>query len=239
MPGSLPDPGLGSECLSFFLAAGAAWIGCELDSRRTPTQSIANQKGPGSRVLHSVGYGAAASLVGGTLFTAVLPATGFLQEMANVFGGSSLAFGAIVNMIVSAFIGISYGLLFRHEAPDVRCRLGTRLRLALVVYWPNDLAAGPARWHLQLDYRNRRRIAPVACWSLDLRSCHRCYFSHPGAPPRGVAGARSAHCGKGSAAYSAGRYACPSIVALHAGSGSVTADHSGLSLTLVHRMSPA
>jgi hypothetical protein len=75
-------------------------------------------EGPGSRVLHSVGYGAAASLVGGTLFTTVLLATGSLQEMANVFGRSSLAFGAIVNMIVSAFIGISYGLLFRHEAPD-------------------------------------------------------------------------------------------------------------------------
>jgi len=75
-------------------------------------------EGPGSRVLHSVGYGAAASVVGGILYTAVLLATGSLQEMANVLGRSSLAFGAIVNMIVSAFIGISYGLLFRHEAPD-------------------------------------------------------------------------------------------------------------------------
>jgi len=52
-------------------------------------------EGPGSRVLHSAGYGAAASVVGGSLFTLVLLATGSLQEMATVFGGSSLAFGVI------------------------------------------------------------------------------------------------------------------------------------------------
>jgi hypothetical protein len=75
-------------------------------------------EGPGSRVLHSVGYGAAASVVGGSLFTVVLLVTGSLQGMASIFGGSSLALGVVINMIVSAFIGMSYGLLFRHEAPD-------------------------------------------------------------------------------------------------------------------------
>src|SRR5262249_34923128 len=75
-------------------------------------------EGPGSRALHSVGYGAAASVVGGSLFTVVLLVTGSLQPMANILGGSSPAFGAITTMIVSAFIGMSYGLLFRHEAPD-------------------------------------------------------------------------------------------------------------------------
>ena len=75
-------------------------------------------EGPGSRVLHSLGYGAVASVVGGSLFTVVLLVTGSLQGMANIFGSSSLAFGVVVNMIVSAFIGMSYGLLFRHEAPD-------------------------------------------------------------------------------------------------------------------------
>jgi len=75
-------------------------------------------EGPGSRVLHSVGYGAAASVVGGSLFTVVLLVTGSLQDMAKIFGSSSLTFGVVINMIVSAFIGMSYGLLFRHEAPD-------------------------------------------------------------------------------------------------------------------------
>jgi hypothetical protein len=75
-------------------------------------------EGPGSRVLHSVAYGAAASVVGGSLFTVVLLVTGSLPRMANIMGGSSLVLGVVTTMIVSAFIGMSYGLLFRHEAPD-------------------------------------------------------------------------------------------------------------------------
>jgi uncharacterized membrane protein YagU involved in acid resistance len=75
-------------------------------------------EGPGSRVLHSLGYGAVASLVGGLLFTLVLLAIGFLPKVANIFGGSSLALGFIVNMAISALIGMSYGLLFQYEAPD-------------------------------------------------------------------------------------------------------------------------
>jgi hypothetical protein len=75
-------------------------------------------EGPGSRVLHSAGYGAAASVVGGSLFTVVLLVTGSLQDMAHIFGSSSLALGVVINMMVSAFLGMSYGLLFRHEAPD-------------------------------------------------------------------------------------------------------------------------
>src|SRR5262249_4860881 len=75
-------------------------------------------EGPGSRVLHSAGYGALASVVGGSLFTVVMLAAGFLQEMANIFGGTSLAFGVLVSIVVSVFIGMTYGLLFRHDAPD-------------------------------------------------------------------------------------------------------------------------
>ena len=75
-------------------------------------------EGPGSRVLHSLGYGALASLVGGTLFTVVLLVIGFLPKVASIVGGSSLILGFIVNMIISAVIGMSYGLLFRYEAPD-------------------------------------------------------------------------------------------------------------------------
>jgi hypothetical protein len=75
-------------------------------------------EGPGSRVLHSAGYGAAASVVGGSLFTVVLLVTGSLRGMASLFGSSSLGLSVLVTMLVSVFIGISYGLLFRHEAPD-------------------------------------------------------------------------------------------------------------------------
>src|SRR5215510_12088918 len=52
-------------------------------------------EGPGSRVLHSLVYGAMASLVGGLLFTLVLLVIGFLPKVANIVGGSSLILGFI------------------------------------------------------------------------------------------------------------------------------------------------
>src|SRR5262249_24870697 len=70
-------------------------------------------EGPGSRVLHSLVYGALASLVGGLLFTLVLLVIGFLPKVANIVGGSSLILGFIVNMIISALLGMSCGLLSR------------------------------------------------------------------------------------------------------------------------------
>jgi hypothetical protein len=100
-------------------------------------------EGPGSRVLHSVGYGAAASVVGGSLFTVVLLATGSLQEMAHILGGTSLVFGVIVNMIVSAFIGITYGLLFHHEAPDAASAIAWGLVYGLLWWFIGPMTLQP------------------------------------------------------------------------------------------------
>src|ERR687892_742630 len=95
-----------------YAALDKLWIGFFKESdpiNREP-------EGPGSRVLHSLGYGAVASLVGGLLFTLVTLAIGFLPKVANIVGGSSLILGFTVNMVISALIGMSYGLLFRYEA---------------------------------------------------------------------------------------------------------------------------
>src|SRR6266436_8219860 len=97
-----------------YAAVDTLWIGFFNESdpiNREP-------EGPGSRVLHSLGYGAVASLVGGVLFTVVLLVIGFLPKVANIIGSSSLILGFIVNMLISTLIGMTYGLLFRYEAPD-------------------------------------------------------------------------------------------------------------------------
>jgi hypothetical protein len=75
-------------------------------------------EGPGSRVLHSLGYGLAAGSLGGSLCTVILLLSGALPEMGTVFGGSSLVSGVVIIMSVSIFSGMGYGLLFRQEAPD-------------------------------------------------------------------------------------------------------------------------
>jgi hypothetical protein len=100
-------------------------------------------EGPGSRVLHSLGYGAAASLVGGLLFTAVLFANGFLPKVASIVGGSSLISGFVVNMMISTLIGMSYGLLFRYEAPDFGSGVAWGLVYGLIWWFIGPLTLLP------------------------------------------------------------------------------------------------
>jgi hypothetical protein len=75
-------------------------------------------EGPGSFVLHSLGYGVAAGALGGSLCSVILLLTGSLQGIGTILGDSSLVFGVVIIMSVSIFSGMGYGLLFRHEAPD-------------------------------------------------------------------------------------------------------------------------
>jgi uncharacterized membrane protein YagU involved in acid resistance len=75
-------------------------------------------EGPGTRTLRSLGWGAAASLAGGLLFSLVMVATGFLPKVASLVGGTSPALGFVVHMGISTLIGMSYGVLFNYEASD-------------------------------------------------------------------------------------------------------------------------
>jgi uncharacterized membrane protein YagU involved in acid resistance len=90
------------------------WIGFFYDSDPINREV----EGPGTRTLRSLGWGALASLMGGLLFSLVMLATGVLPTIANLAGGSSPALGFVVHMGISTMIGMSYGLLFRYEAPD-------------------------------------------------------------------------------------------------------------------------
>jgi hypothetical protein len=122
-----------------YAAVDKLWIGFFKESdpiNREP-------EGPGSRVLHSLGYGAVASLLGGFLFTVVLLAIGFLPKVANIVGGSSLILGFMVNMVISALIGMSYGLLFRYEAPDFGSGVAWGLVYGLIWWFIGPLTLMP------------------------------------------------------------------------------------------------
>jgi uncharacterized membrane protein YagU involved in acid resistance len=106
------------------------WVGFFIGSdpiRREP-------EGPGPRLLRSLQWGAVASLAGGALFTLVMLSIGFLPRVAGLVGGTSAGLGFLVHMLISALIGMSYGVLFRREAPDA----GTGLVWGLVyglIWW--------------------------------------------------------------------------------------------------------
>jgi uncharacterized membrane protein YagU involved in acid resistance len=106
------------------------WVGFFVESdpiNREP-------EGPGLRTLTAMGWGAVASLAGGLLFGLVMIATGALPKVAGIVGGTSPALGFVIHLGVSAIIGMTFGLLFRYEAPNLGSGIAWGLLYGLV-WW--------------------------------------------------------------------------------------------------------
>jgi uncharacterized membrane protein YagU involved in acid resistance len=122
-----------------YAAVDRLWVGFFIESdpiNREP-------EGPGSRVLYSLQWGAVASLAGGLLFSLVMLTTGVLPRMASLVGGSSPVLGFIVHMGISTVVGMSYGLLFQHEAPNFGSGIGWGLLYGLVWWFIGPLTLMP------------------------------------------------------------------------------------------------
>jgi hypothetical protein len=72
-------------------------------------------EGPGVNVLRSLGWGAFAGFVGGLVSSPVMFATGVLPKIAGVDTPFSVLRGLLLHLLVSALIGMTFGLLFRRE----------------------------------------------------------------------------------------------------------------------------
>jgi hypothetical protein len=100
-------------------------------------------EGAGTRVLYSLGWGAAAGLAGGVLFSLVLAGTGFLASAAGLMGSTSLALGFAVQVAAGVLIGMSYGLLFQYEAPNVGAGMTWGMVYGLVWWFIGPLTLMP------------------------------------------------------------------------------------------------
>jgi hypothetical protein len=100
-------------------------------------------EGPGVRAWYSMKWGAIASLAGGSLFSLLLLSAGYLPKLAALAGGSSAALGFVVNMVVSAGIGMSYGLLFQREAPNLASATCWGLLYGLIWWFAGPLTLLP------------------------------------------------------------------------------------------------
>jgi uncharacterized membrane protein YagU involved in acid resistance len=81
-------------------------------------------EGPDIRFLRSLEWGALAGLVGGLISSPVMLVTGILPTIAGLGSGFSSFGGLLVHLLVSALIGMSYGLLFRNEASRLGLGMG-------------------------------------------------------------------------------------------------------------------
>ncbi len=77
------------------------------------------REGPGFRVLRSLQWGAMAGFAGGAISSPVMLATGILPKVAGIETAFSTGFGLLVHLLISTLLGMSYGLLFRNEAPSL------------------------------------------------------------------------------------------------------------------------
>ena len=76
-------------------------------------------EGPGLRLFRSLRWGGFAGLMGGLVASPILFATGVLSSVVGPDTHLSLLNGFLINVLVSSLIGMTYGLLFRHEAPNL------------------------------------------------------------------------------------------------------------------------
>ena len=72
-------------------------------------------EGVGLHFLRSIEWGGLAGLVGGLVSSPVMAATGILPKIA----GLDTIRGMLIHLVVSAGIGMTYGLLFRNESPSI------------------------------------------------------------------------------------------------------------------------
>jgi hypothetical protein len=97
-------------------------------------------EGPGLHVLRSLGWGAAAGLAGGIASSPVLLVTGALENIGMaVAGGRSVA----VHLLVSALIGMSYGVLFRGEGLSLRVRVPWGCLFGLIWWYVGPMTLLP------------------------------------------------------------------------------------------------
>ena len=76
-------------------------------------------EGAGVHILRSLSWGALAGLVGGAVASPMLLATGVLPRIAGLDTSFSGVRGILIHLLVSALIGMTYGLLFRNEASSL------------------------------------------------------------------------------------------------------------------------
>jgi hypothetical protein len=73
-------------------------------------------EGPGFPVLHSLGWGPLAGLAGGVVSSPVMIAAGVLPKLAGLDTPLSIFRALLLHLLVSALIGMTFGLLFRRES---------------------------------------------------------------------------------------------------------------------------
>jgi hypothetical protein len=110
-------------------------------------------EGLGLHFLRSIQWGALAGLAGGLISSPVMFATGILPKIAGVDTSFAGLRGLILHLIVSAAIGMTYGLLFRNEAPSFGLGVPWGFLFGLIWWYVGPLTLLPLTLTGAFDWR--------------------------------------------------------------------------------------
>src|ERR1700746_1861439 len=116
-------------------------------------------EGLGLHFLRSIEWGGLAGLVGGLVSIPVMAATGILPKIAGLdtsFGGVR---GLVIHLLVSVGIGMTYGLLFRNEAPSIGLGVPWGFLFGLIWWYVGPLTLLPLILTGVYDWRASAAVA--------------------------------------------------------------------------------
>jgi hypothetical protein len=109
--------------------------------------------GPGFRLFRSLQWGALAGLAGGLVSSPFMFAAHVLSSVAGVSTQLSTLSGLLVHLLVSTFIGMSYGILFRDEASNLAMAGAWGWVFGLIWWYVGPLTLLPLLLTGEIDWR--------------------------------------------------------------------------------------
>ena len=109
--------------------------------------------GPGFRLFRSLQWGALAGLAGGLVSSPFMFAAHVLSSVAGVATPLSPLSGLLVHLLVSTFIGMSYGVLFRDEASNLAMAGAWGWVFGLIWWYVGPLTLLPLLLTGEIDWR--------------------------------------------------------------------------------------
>jgi hypothetical protein len=116
-------------------------------------------EGLGFHFLRSVECGGLAGLVGGLVSIPVMEATGILPRIAGLDTSFGDIHGPIIHLLVSSGIGMSYGFLFRDEAPSISLGVPWGFLFGLIWWYVGALTLLPLILTGVYDWRASAAVA--------------------------------------------------------------------------------
>jgi hypothetical protein len=110
-------------------------------------------EGPVLHIIRSLEWGGIAGLVGGVVSSPLLLATGILPKIAGLGTSFSGPRGLLIHLLISALIGMSYGLLFRGEAPNFGLGIAWGWLFGLIWWYLGPLTLLPRLLKGGVDWR--------------------------------------------------------------------------------------